>query len=69
MSAKLQTRHIPLPSKPPSLVKDWEAVNRHLASALPQDVKKIQQAMRGEKVGSHDSIYTGLTGKDPFLKY
>ena len=62
MTSTAQSRHIALPSKPPNLVKDWEAVNKHLATALPQCVTKIQQGVKGEHVSSHDSVYTGLTG-------
>ncbi|KAH9475889.1 LanC-like protein GCL2 [Psilocybe cubensis] len=57
-----QTRHIPLPSKPPVLVKDWEAINKHIAEALSNEVLRVQRATKDLQIQRHDSIYTGISG-------
>ncbi|PPQ88193.1 hypothetical protein CVT25_005158 [Psilocybe cyanescens] len=63
MSSRLHnSRHIPLPSKPPVLVKDWEVINKHIAEALPGEIQRVQRATKNLQVQKHDSIYTGISG-------
>ncbi|KAJ3513534.1 hypothetical protein NLJ89_g2891 [Agrocybe chaxingu] len=61
-------RFIPLPSKPPSELKDWESLNTDISNALLKELRKVQQSARDGKVSRHDSIYTGISGI-AFMEY
>jgi len=56
------TRFITLPSKPPKQLKDWEALHEDITNTFLRDIRTVQQHAKQSRVGSNDSIYTGLSG-------
>ncbi|KAF9524922.1 hypothetical protein CPB83DRAFT_877463 [Crepidotus variabilis] len=64
----LNARYIPLPSKPPSQLKDWQALNHDVGEAILVEIRKAQEHAKKSKISSHDSLYTGVSGI-AFMEY